>query len=385
MVIERGVTMEDTSIMKECEFDQSNGIYRMLFETSADAIVLIDALTGQIVNCNKEYELLTGFKFEDLIKMEIWDTHPANQRKKCTSIMRKTLKQGYGKVEFDDVRAKGAVIHSEGKGRAFTFNGKAYIQIVVRNSTEEVQRNQELELKVKERTSELRDTMRKLKVYNQKLRKLTSEYLRAQEKERKRIAIELHDRVTQDLINLCHLANELKEQSDESIRIPVENVLSRAKNALAETRNIMRTLYPSTLARYGLIEMMRQELGNLESKAGISTQLKDNQPIKLDPIIETTLYRIFHEALLNIENHSCSTKNIWVNIGYQSGFVKMDIKDNGVGFDIKSVQTKDPGGLEGMRQRAELVDGHFDLESNPGKGTKISVKIPIHTSDEIIR
>jgi PAS domain S-box len=206
MVIERGVTMEDTSIMKECEFDQSNGIYRMLFETSADAIVLIDALTGQIVNCNKEYELLTGFKFEDLIKMEIWDTHPANQRKKCTSIMRKTLKQGYGKVEFDDVRAKGAVIHSEGKGRAFTLNGKAYIQIVVRNSTEEVQRNQELELKVKERTSELRDTMRKLKVYNQKLRKLTSEYLKGSEKERKRIAIELHDRVTQDLINLCHLA-----------------------------------------------------------------------------------------------------------------------------------------------------------------------------------
>lgn len=381
----RGIVMENASAINECELDRNNGIYRVLFETSSDATIIIDALTGQIIDCNREYELLTGFKHENLIEMKIWETHTPEQKRKCKVIMRKTLQQGYGKIGFDNVGVKGIVLHSEGKGRTFTFNGKKYIQISIRNSTDEIQRKQELEQKVKERTRELKDTMSKLQIYSQKLRKLTREYLRAQEDERKRVAIELHDRVTQDLINLCHLANELKEQSNSSIHIPVENVLNRAKNALAETRNIMKTLYPATLTRYGLIEMMKQELGNLESKSGIHTRLKDNQPIKLDPIIETTLYRIFHEALLNIEKHSGNARNIWVAIEYQSGFVTMDIKDNGAGFDLKSVSAKDPGGLEGMRQRAELVEGNFNLESSPGNGTRISVQIPIHTSNEIIR
>ncbi|MEQ4489138.1 MAG: PAS domain S-box protein [Dehalococcoides mccartyi] len=368
--------MEQPNLLRD-SLKGIEGKYQMLFETSRDGIALIDAETAMIIDCNKEYQNLTGRSFEELIHMKVWETRPPESREKNQEIFREILDKGQGGGEFYYARPDNSRIYTEYISRLITIDGRNYIQSVVRDITKRVQREQEMENRVQERTKELQKAMRKLKMYSQRLEKISNQHIRALEEERKLIAIELHDRVTQDLISLCHMVNKLREWEDSSNQLIVEEILGRVRITLDETRNIMKTLYPTALSRYGLVKIMTQELGNLGLKLAVHTQFEHNLAVKLDPLIETTMYRIYHEALLNIEKHCRNVKNIIVFLKYRAGFLNMIIEDDGEGFDSKKIPPKDPSGLDVMRQRAELMEGRFVLRSKLGQGTKISVRIPV--------
>ncbi|XUX00679.1 MAG: PAS domain-containing sensor histidine kinase [Dehalogenimonas sp.] len=389
--------MNNTKIKLEPNCSEIEEKYRMLFDTSRDGIALMDAKTGMIVDCNKEYQALTGRSFDQLIKMKVWETRPPDQQKRGEEVFWEILKTGYGGAQMDYVREDGYTIHTEFISRVVTIRGEPFVQSVVRDNTERVNREKELdqyrlrlEHMVADRTKELNHTILKLKssimetnikkeqikAYDKNFKKLTKEYINLQESEKKRIAIELHDTVVQDLINLCHQLGERSDTTNGVSQVSNADAFASVNKALNDIRRIMKTLYPTSLGEYGLDDIIKQELTLLGNKMGIDVLLDSNIKERFNPIVETTIYRIFHEAILNIEKHSQNVSRIDVKLKYEGKFIDMHINDNGIGFNKKTISIKDPWGLAGMQQRAELIGGTFEINSSPEKGTSIRIRIP---------
>ncbi|MEN8614760.1 PAS domain-containing sensor histidine kinase [Dehalogenimonas sp. THU2] len=375
--------------------------YQMLFDNSRDGIALIDAETGRIVDCNKEYRLLTGKTFEELIKMRVWETRPPEQQAAGEKVFKEIVERGYGGANLDYLREDGYIVHTSFISRLLAIDGKKYIQSLVRDDTERVNKEKELdqyrnrlEEMVQVRTRELTGIVEKLEAsirdsklkqdqiafFERKLRDLTLEYIKAQENERKLLAAELHDRVVQDLVHICHYLSEVLEETAGSQKLQVYEVLQLIRSTLNETRSIMKSLYPITLTRYGLIELIKQELRLLEDKTGLKVQMTSNLNTRLVPQIETALYRVFHEAILNIVKHSLTSTQVIVSVESNGEIVSLRISDDGKGFDIDSILNGESGGIEGMRQRIELLGGSFKINSHLTQGTAIDVAVPFEPS-----
>ncbi|AGG05747.1 MULTISPECIES: ATP-binding protein [Dehalococcoides] len=357
--------------------------YNMIVSAFCDGIVLVKAETGQIVACNEQYQMLARPKSEELIGTRLWETVPRGLADQTKSIFDKMLSKDKvtGRQYYVDNNSE---YYIEYYSQKFNLNGVTYIQIVIKDITEWMRRERFFESAIKRYKDKLRksalackNSYAQLNGYRYRLREITNEYINAQEAERKLVAVELHDRVVQDLVSLCHHINNFKKSTTNADHIVIENLLEKAKNTLTSTRNVMKTLYTTALERYGLIETVKQELSDFEALSNVCTKFESSLSFKLDPTIEITLYRIFHESLLNIEKHSHYARNVTVVIKREKEYIEMRIMDDGIGFDINKISVKEPRGLEFMKHRAILLGGYFNITSCYQKGTEIFVKIPI--------
>ena len=220
-----------------------------------------------------------------------------------------------------------------------------------------------------------------LKQDERKIRELAAAYVRAQEEERQWIALEVHDRLVQTLTAAFHQLQALKSISgaEPEFKELTADAFHLVKEAISETRNIMKELYPETLTKFGLPPLIREELQRLEEETGCAMSFTSNCQMRLPKDIETTFYRIFHEALLNVKKHAAGASNVTVHLNLNSGNAELMVEDNGTGFNVAAAQKKNkgPGGLESMLRRAEIIGGKVSIDSQPGRGTKVSVRIPL--------
>jgi PAS domain S-box-containing protein len=221
----------------------------------------------------------------------------------------------------------------------------------------------------------------KLKQDERRMRKLATAYMRAQEEERQWITLEIHDRLVQTLTATFHQIQNLKSTVavDPEFKESVEKAFILVKTAIGEARNIMKELYPETLAKFGLPPLIREELQRLEEETGCTISFSSNYHIRLPKDIETTFYRIFHEAILNVKKHTTGACKVNVSLNLNNGNAELIVEDSGAGFNVVTTQKKNsgPGGLESMFRRAEIVGGNIAIDSQPGRGTKICVQIPL--------
>ena len=202
--------------------------------------------------------------------------------------------------------------------------------------------------------------------------------IEAQEEEREWLALEVHDRVAQTLASVFQqlqtletLAGSSKEMRQVAVR---GSVLCR--EAIREARSIMNDLHPPVLEELGLIPVMREELDRLEKDAGCHTRRKLASSVRAPRDVEITLYRIFHEALINIRRHS-NAGQVTVTLELGQDDVQLKIEDNGIGFDVhEALAKKRVGGLVSMQRRAELAGGNCHLESRQETGTRVSAWLP---------
>lgn len=216
----------------------------------------------------------------------------------------------------------------------------------------------------------------------QQLRHLSHRILHVQEEERKRISRELHDEITQTLVGISvHLETlaqgatinpkELKKKITQTQRL-VEKSVDIA-------HQFARRLRPTMLDDLGLIPALRSLMKNFMKETGIRVSLSAFEEVeKLSTAKRTVLYRVAQEALNNVARHAQATK-VEVSIQRLPKALLMQIKDNGQSFDVE--RALQPGknkrlGLIGMRERLEMVNGQFAIESAPGKGTTIQAQIP---------
>lgn len=216
------------------------------------------------------------------------------------------------------------------------------------------------------------------------LRALSERAINAQEEERKRIARGLHDGIGQDLsmliINL--------ERLEAAVPVDASNLqerLAAARQAVIHTledlRQVVYDLRPTMLDDLGLGPAIRwYARANLE-EAGIRVKFDGfDETMRLAPQLETTLFRIAQEAINNIVHHA-EARLVVIRLGREGGHVGLHLEDNGRGFDVAKITGQALRlrrfGLMGLQERTELVGGEVTLDSTPGQGTCLHIRVPL--------
>ena len=216
------------------------------------------------------------------------------------------------------------------------------------------------------------------------LRALTHRVVQVQEAERGRVALELHDNITQLLCGVLFrsqaLADSLAWRAGSAKREAVK-LREMLGQTAGEVERISHNLRPSVLDQLGLVEVLRDTSAEFAKRTGASVKLACAALVeRLPGDTELTLYRILQEALRNVERHA-RARHVTVGLSLQGAFVQLTITDDGIGFDAAhhAARRKAKGvlGLLGMQERAASVGGALTVRSGRRTGTKIEARIPL--------
>ncbi len=226
-----------------------------------------------------------------------------------------------------------------------------------------------------------------LEALDEAARQRASQIINAQEQERQRIARELHDETSQVLTSLL-ISLAVLEESFESpeARERIADTRSLAHSTLRAIRNLSIDLRPSALDDLGLLPALRWYVKEYHKKCSIEVEfhasgLKERLPAEM----ETALYRIVQESLTNTARHANASR-VRISLKGTDNAIKATIIDNGSGFDYEAL-LKNPGegrglGVAGMQERALLLNGTLQIDSEMGKGTKVVVYIPLSNGEQ---
>jgi signal transduction histidine kinase len=244
-------------------------------------------------------------------------------------------------------------------------------------------RNDGLERRVAERTSELRATLDQLRQAHDTRRELLARLVSAQEEERRRLAAEIHDDTIQTAvaigIRLELLARHLADADD---RAELERLRELVGQGLTGLRNLLIDLRPMALERQGIGEALREYVERWTTDGGPTFELEDRATAEPPLEVRTILFRIAQEALVNARKHA-QASTIRIAIGESDGGFLLTVQDDGQGFDLAGSNAAVPGhlGLASMHERAAQAGGWCRVESLPGAGTTVRSWIPVPEED----
>lgn len=220
--------------------------------------------------------------------------------------------------------------------------------------------------------------------------KLLVRAVTAQEEERGRVAVELHDTVAQWLVRASY------EVQTASALLPAEGEAARIRGDLAsientidacikELRRVLAGLRPPALEELGLGHAISQDLKALEAEGVVSHLEVVGVPSRLPATVEIAAYRIIQEALNNLRKHArASQVQVWLR--FQDKELNIEIADNGQGFDVArtldSAVSVGSMGLLGMQERASWLGGTVKMYSRPGAGTRLEIRLPASPPQE---
>ena len=216
----------------------------------------------------------------------------------------------------------------------------------------------------------------RLKDVQLELQSLTARLIQAQEEERQRISSELHDDLGQRLplliFGLERLKNGLPTMAPD--RLELSRLQDQVKGITNDIHELSHELHSSKLQYLGLKPAVTELCRKMSEQRSIEVVLELNEYVPLHPDVQLCLYRIAQEALNNVVKHSESDR-VTVSLIRDRFLARLQIRDNGVGFDISS--TKAGLGLASMRERLRIVRGALSIDSVRGHGTEITAEVPL--------
>jgi signal transduction histidine kinase len=249
----------------------------------------------------------------------------------------------------------------------------------------------QLEMRVRERTAELSEANQALQAemaqreraeeaHREVLRRLVA----AEESERGRVSRELHDRLGQDLTALKLGLQIVGKQgaSAPQLRESMSKLESLADNLMRDLHRLAWELRPAALDDFGLESALRRYADEWAALSGVAVDF-ESQGVSAERLareVETTLYRIAREALANVFLHA-NAKRVSLLLQRRADHVSLIVEDDGRGFDVaaklEAPTTHCKLGLLGMQERAKLAGGSAEIESSPGVGTTVFVRMPL--------
>ncbi len=254
----------------------------------------------------------------------------------------------------------------------------------------------ELERRVRERTAELEEINRQLALENRermrtaqellrqqgKLRSLTSELTLTEERERRRIACDIHDSVGQALARIKIELGRLKRgMEDPRHADTIDGIIQNVRCVIKETRDLSYELSSPILYELGLTAAVKDHIDKIAEKHHLTIDLHCDDDVKsLDSPSRIHLFRSIRELLFNVVKHAGAT-HAEVRISRGCECVTIEIKDNGIGFEVAGTRFKpDAGGgfgLFSIRERLFHLGGDFEIQSSPGGGTRVGLTVPL--------
>ncbi len=344
---------------------------------------------GSITGCNNAFLTMSGYSRADLENGLVrWDTQtPPEWMPQSLHAIDEFLTLGRTTpYEKEYIRKDGS--RWWGLFAATRINAEEGVEFII-DITEQKQAEaelrkarDELEIRVQERTTELKQA-------NARLQELLRSLMTAQEDERSRISRELHDQLGQQLsalrLNLAALADQSQAESPFTER--VERVQEIAAMLDRDVDQLAYDLRPSGLDDLGLHVALQQHVDEwtVHHHMPIELQIIDDHDQTLPQEIETVIYRVVQEALTNVAKHA-HAEHVSVILEHRPKEVRLIVEDDGDGFEVDAPQNANDGshrlGLSGMHERVELVGGTITIESEPGSGTSLYVRIPLLSSEE---
>jgi PAS domain S-box-containing protein len=346
----------------EADLRESEQKYSTLVEDALIGVYIIR--DGEIVFANDKFADIYGYPKDELIGMDSLKLVHPDDRPLVKKMREKRLtgKKVPSEYEIRGLKKNGDIIWVMRSYSLIKYNGRPAISGIVADMT-------------KRRLAE--DALRKS---DKELRILSNQLLSAEEKERKRIARELHDGIGQALsaikFSVENSLRELHNGTHPSDLKSLESVIPLTQKTIEEVRRIVKDLRPSILDDLGILATIAwfcREFQNVYSGIRIEKDIaiKENDiPLPL----KTVIYRVLQEALNNVAKHS-RADTVDLSMKKTPAGIEFVVKDNGTGFDLEKTIAQKPAqrgfGLASMRERVELSEGMFDICSVIGNGTTI--------------
>jgi PAS domain S-box-containing protein len=401
-----GLAMED--ITARLALEQENSVeearFRLLVRGVRDCAIYMLDPAGYVLSWNVGAEYLKGYREEEILGKHFSVFYrPAEARAgKPQANLKEAADKGKCEEEGWRVRKDGSQFWAhvlittlrDERGRLAGF-AKVTRDITERQEREEALReaNQSLELHVRQRTGELVRLNEKLLAEvaareraQEQYRALAQRQEKVREEERTHVAREMHDELGQLCtalkMDLVWIAQKLPEQQTR-LRERVDSALSLVSSLIQSLRRISAELRPSTLDSLGLVAAMEWQAQEFQARMGIACRaILPEKEVVLDQERSTAVFRIFQETLTNVARHANAT-SVQANLILREKDVLLVVHDDGRGFDAAYALNRGSPGLLGMRERANLIGGHFKISSSPGSGTTVTVQIPIRKMSKI--
>lgn len=211
-----------------------------------------------------------------------------------------------------------------------------------------------------------------------RIRRLASKVIHAQDEERARLARELHDGTAQTMAGVVlQLSAARQDCTDSRVAMQLQEIHTVASEALEEVRTISHTIYPRVLEDLGLRAALDRLARRTRETSNVDVGVIVRGTRAIPPTAASALYRVAQEALVNAVRHSSAT-SIELRLDTDLWYATLEVEDNGMGFDPRNAETERPGmGIFSMRERIALVDGVFDIESEPARGCCVRASVPL--------
>jgi PAS domain S-box-containing protein len=367
LILEMGIDITERKRAEEA-LRAAHQYTRSLIEASPDPLVTINP-GGKVMDVNSATELATGVSRQELIGSDFSDyfTEPESAREGYRTTFSKGTVRDYPL----------AIRHTSGMITDVLYNATVY-----RNEVGEIQGIFAAARDITER----KRAEEALKESETRLRALSSQLLTAQETERKRIAMELHDGIGQMLTAIKFKVENILQEKGKgeaaTTRKSLESIVPMVRETVEEVRRMQMDLHPSTLDDLGILATLGwfcREYQKIYSHIRIEKEigLQENE---VSIPLRAVIYRMTQEALNNIAKHS-KADLIRLSLKKKESTIEWIVKDNGMGFNLEEILSSDRTrrglGLNSMRERAQLSGGTFEIETAPGAGTVIRANWPV--------
>jgi two-component system sensor histidine kinase UhpB len=369
--------------------------YRSLVESTDDSIYMLDP-SGVYLFANEKYLSRIGLSPEEVIGRPYGSFHTGRQEEELLSKLPQVIESG-SSIQFEDsgagdnryyLRTLSPVRDPEtGKVVSVTVISK---DITERKYAEDVlkQAHSELEktnLKLQSEIMKRDQTEKILQGYHEKLRSMTSELTLAEERERQRLATELHERIGQTLA-ISKLKLEVLREGTQGIQTePLNQILQLVEGAIQDTRSITRELSSPVLHQFGFPAAVEWLTEQIQERYGIPVSLSIEERVQVPEYdFQILLYQATRELLMNSIKHAKASR-IQVHLGMSQEKIRIQVKDDGVGFTYKSEspESSEKGfGLFSIRERLTHIGGAMSIESNSGEGVCTTLSAPLHKSNK---
>lgn len=334
--------------------------FRYLSDATFEAIVIHDK--GVLLRANNQFFQMFGYELYELLGEQFIPLIVAPESREF--VKEQIPSRELEPYEIMGMMKDGSKLILEIRVREMEYEGRTVRVSAIRDITE------------RKRTEE------KLRAYRDELRSLASELSLAEERERRRLATELHDSVGQILaVSKVKLGSLRKASEDREIEHSIDEIQDLMDQAIQHTRTLTFELSPPILYELGLESAIEWLTDQIQEQHGIQILYEDDDKKKpLNEDIRVVLFQAVRELFINIVKHAQAHK-AKVTIRRVENTIRVEVEDDGIGIDKSKIDVEKGEvkgfGLFNIRERLKLLGGHVALKSDPGIGTRVSLIAPL--------
>jgi len=350
----------DTGLQKLAA-NESERKYKMLFDNNPMPMWVLSLENYRIIDVNNAALRHYGYSKEEFMLLDTRKMRPAEEERRFLEDMRLRIQGVSNRGLWRHRKKGGELIQTEISVFDFSSDGKPVRLVLSNDITEQFK------------------TADKLKRSYDEIRGLASHLQDVREEERAWIAREIHDELGQQLtslkMDLSWLSRKMNPQ-DEFISERIANSLSLLDDTIKTIRRIATELRPGILDDLGLVPAIEWQAEEFQKRFSIPTHFSsDLDQANFPAGVSIGLFRICQESLTNIARHAFASK-ISIALNQEAENILLSIEDNGKGFQPEKSGNQKTLGLLGMKERALMMGGKFQIESRQGKGTSVFVTVP---------